>query len=118
MNVIKVRMQSSYMCGIIMRRIGTLLRGRVGMITIRYRCFHMFFYMYIFFSYSPIFLFSHKTMPRCRPETHTYILLSTMNDRSHPHNRWPRNPFTHARAVARVRRKHTLYRSIRYALCV
>lgn len=34
--------------------------------------FTCFFICIFFFSYSPIFLFSHKTMPRCRPETRTY----------------------------------------------
>jgi len=118
MNVIKVRMQSSYMYGIIMRRIlCTLLRGRMGMITIRYPCFHMFFYMtlYIFFFVLTYFRFPIKLCRVVAPKhVGTYTLLSTMNDRSHPHGRSPRNAFTRARTAVSGRRRYTRCRGIHY----
>lgn len=72
MNVIKVRMQSSYiLCGIIMRRIHCTaivwvwLRSGIDVFT----CF-----LYVFFFVLTYFSFSHKTIPRGRPETRIYIL--------------------------------------------
>lgn len=78
MNVIKVRMQSSYMCGIIMRRIHCTatvwvwLQSDIDVFT----CF-----ICIFFSYLPIFLFSHKTILRGCPK---HVDVSTMNYQSQP----------------------------------
>lgn len=78
MNVIKVRMQSSYMCGIIMRRIYTAPRSS-GFDYDPISMFSHVLYVY-FFVLTYFFLFSHKTIPCSCPK---HVDVSTINPNPH-----------------------------------